>query len=424
MNFRNALFAFLFILLAFKSQSQEFKAAASLRVITPEKLLPISGGMGAPTFPVGKQGDLFVRVLVLEKGDTRVAIVGIDNLGWPAALGDRSRALIPGIPAENILIGATHTHSAPDAYAFPDQNGTTSADLDYLNWCVKQVADAVNDAISKLEPAVLKTAVGEAKGKIAYNYYAPDLYDPRCGVIQAIATSGVNKGKTIATLVNYASHPEILGTKRRLMSPDFVGPLYDRIEERAGGIALFMNGAQGGMVTADNRLPGGGEVNDWQECVRIGNLLADEALRIIADADEEGNPELLSFSRKVEFPVDSEIMRYVLKNSPLIGQTDGFPDASRISTRINLLTLGKARILTIPGEALPNIGYYLKRKMETDRAFLFGLTNDAFGYILTKEDFASFKRYEYISKTSLGEHTGEILVNEALKLLEDGRGQK
>jgi hypothetical protein len=424
MNVRTTLFAFLFFILVFKSYSQEFKAAASLRVITPEKLLPISGGMGAPTFPVGKQGDLFVRVLVLEKGGTRVAIVGIDNLGWPAALGDRSRALIPGVPAENILIGATHTHSAPDAYAFPDQNGNTAADLDYLNWCVKQVADAVNEAVAELEPAVLKTAVGDAQGKIAYNYYAQDLYDPRCGVIQAIATSGANKGKTLATLVNYASHPEILGTKRKLMSPDFVGPLYDRIEEKTGGIALFMNGAQGGMVTADNRLAGGGEVNDWQECVRIGNLLADEALRIISEAGVEENPELLSFSRKVEFPVDSDIMRYVLKNSPLIGKTEGFLDASRISTRINLLILGRAKVLTIPGEALPNIGYYLKRKMETERAFLFGLTNDAFGYILTKEDFASFKRYEYISRTSLGERTGEIFVNEALNLIDESRVQK
>ncbi len=41
---------------------------------------------------------------------------------------------------------------------------------------------------------------------------------------------------------------------------------------------------------------------------------------------------------------------------------------------------------------------------------LFGLTNDAFGYILTKVDFNSFKRYEYVSRTSLGEMTGEILI--------------
>ena len=57
--------------------------------------------------------------------------------------------------------------------------------------------------------------------------------------------------------------------------------------------------------------------------------------------------------------------------------------------------------------------------MNTDQAFLFGLTNDAFGYILTKEDFNSFERYEYISRTSLGEKTGEIYVNEAVQLIED-----
>ncbi|MEJ7643658.1 MAG: hypothetical protein WKF87_03625 [Chryseolinea sp.] len=52
-------------------------------------------------------------------------------------------------------------------------------------------------------------------------------------------------------------------------------------------------------------------------------------------------------------------------------------------------------------------------------AFLFGLTNDAFGYILTKVDFNSFKRYDYISRTSLGEMTGEIYIREVLQWLEE-----
>ena len=53
--------------------------------------------------------------------------------------------------------------------------------------------------------------------------------------------------------------------------------------------------------------------------------------------------------------------------------------------------------------------------MKTDQPFLFGLTNDAFGYMLSKEDFNSFERYEYISRTSLGEMTGEIYETEAIK---------
>src|SRR5690606_20894587 len=114
--------------------SQVFKAAAAVRKMTPDPLLPVSGGIGLPHPVKEKKGDLYVRALVLEKGSTRVAIVSVDNLGWPAALGDRSRALIKGIPPENILIGATHTHSAPDAYGFPDEEGHTDVDLKYLDW--------------------------------------------------------------------------------------------------------------------------------------------------------------------------------------------------------------------------------------------------------------------------------------------------
>lgn len=398
--------------------SQTFKAAAAVRVITPDPLLPVSGGIGTPKPATIKQGDLYVRALVLEKGKTRVAIVNIDNLGWPSVLGNKSRALIKGIPPENILIGATHTHSAPDAYGFPDENGQSHADLKYLDWCVKQIADAVNEAVKKLEPVSLKIAVDEAKGQIANNYYAPGLYDPRCGVIQAIASAGKNKGKPVATLVNYAIHPEVIGSKQSILSPDLCGPLYNRIESKGGGVAIFMNGAQGGMVTADNRLPNGGEANDWEECIRIGELLADEALRIVATAPVQDNPDLYCAAKTIRFPIDSEIMKYILSHSPLKLAGDN-SNVDYAETQLNLLNIGTAQVLTIPGEALPNIGYYVKRNMKTQQPFLFGLTNDAFGYMLTKVDFNSFKRYEYVSRTSLGEMTGEIYINEVLKWMKE-----
>ena len=416
---KRIIFILFICLFAFQEGfTQTFKAGAAVRVITPDPLLPVSGGVGIPQPATLQQGELYARALVFEKGDTRIAIVNVDNLGWPAVLGNKSRALIRGIPPENILIGATHTHSAPDAYAFPDENGNTGADLAYLDWCTKQIAEAVNEAVENLAPAHLKIAVGEAQGKIAYNYYADQLYDPRCGVMQAIALSGDNAGKPIATLINYAIHPEVIGPDRSILSPDVCGPLYDRVEAKVGGIALFMNGAQGGMVTADNRLEDGKQANDWEECKRIGTLLADEALRIIEEAPVQENPDVYCVARTVQFPVDSEMMRYILTHSPLNFNANA-QDNEHVSTQLNLLNIGTAQLLTIPGEALPNIGYYLKRNMPTPHPFLFGLTNDAFGYILTKVDFNSFKRYEYISRTSLGEMTGEIYIREALQLISD-----
>jgi hypothetical protein len=402
--------------LSINANSQDFFAGAAIRIITPDPLLPVSGGIGQAQPVKEKLGDLFARALVLKKGNTTVAFVSVDNLGWSAVLGNKSRALIKNIPPENVLIGATHTHSAPDSYAFPDEKGSYDADLKYLDWCTNQIADAVNEAYSRLQPAELKIAVDEAKGKIAYNYYAPELYDHRCGVIQAIAATGKDKGKPIATLVNYASHPEILGSKRGILSPDFCGPFYDRIEAAGGGIGIYINGAQGGMVTADTRRENGQEANTWEECIRIGELLANEAIRIVDAAVPQTNPGLLCASRQIKFPVESPIMKFILQNSPLKypATADGF-----IPATINLVNLGNAQILTIPGEALPNIGFYLKRKMNSSLPFLFGLTNDSFGYMLTRVDFNSFKRYEYVSRTSLGENTGEIFIEEALKFIRD-----
>ena len=389
------------------------------RIITPSPLLPVSGGMG-PTQPAReKRGELMARAVFVERGTTKVVIVGLDLLGFPGVLGDRVRARVPRVAAQNILIGSTHTHSAPDCYAFPDGSGGHTGELAYMERVCALAAEAINEAIDAAQPAHLKSSTGEAQGKLAYNYYAPDLYDRRLSVIQALTPAG----KTIATLVNYAIHPEVLGNDVGILSPDLCGPLCERLEERAGGMAIFMNSAQGGMVTADNRLldqPKDAQkgywedARTWDECLRIGRTMGDEALRIIGGAPLQERASLLCRSKQVTFPVQSPELWQVVTNSPL-----HYPHGKdhTIQARLNLVNLGDAQILTIPGEALPNIGFYLKRKMRGAHNLLFGLTNDAFGYILTKVDFHSFPRYEYVSRTSLGEQTGEILIAKCLELV-------
>lgn len=405
-----ALICIGWIVVASTSIAGDFRAGIATRIVTPDPLLPVSGGMGPSNPAKTKQGEITVRALVVQDGATTVAIVGADFLGFPSVLGNRVRAAVQGIPPENILIGVTHTHSAPDCYAFPDGKGGTGADLPYLERVCARMAEAIQEAHASMKPASLKAATGEARGKIAYNYYAPDLYDPRCHVLQFLGSDD----KPMATLVNYAIHPEVIGNDRGICSPDLCGPLYDRIAAKGGGTAIFMNSAQGGMVTADVRRSGGGENNTWEECQRIGQLLADEALRIVGEAPIQRSPKLTCLARTVTFPIDSQLMRQVLAASPLGYKTT--PEGAA-QTQMNLINLGNTQILTIPGEALPNIGFYLKRKMRGEHNLLFGLTNDAFGYMLTKVDWGSFRRYDYVSRTGLGEMTGELLIEEALKFV-------
>ena len=220
----------------------EIQFGAAWKVITPDPLLPISGGMGVPKPASEKRGELTARAIVIRKAEVSMAIVSLDLLGFPSVLCDRVRTRVSRIPAANILIGSTHTHSAPECYAFPDGNGGHTSDLKYLDFVCGQTALAINEAIDRLQPAWIKIATGEAKGKIAYNYYAPDLYDRRMNVVQAKSP----QGKTITTLVNYAIHPEVLGNDIGICSPDLIGPLYEQTrvtnrwngpvhEQRSGG---------------------------------------------------------------------------------------------------------------------------------------------------------------------------------------------
>ncbi len=98
-----------------------------------------------------------------------------------------------------------------------------------MDFVVRQVAAAINEALDRLQPAELRMASGEARGKIAYNYYAPDLYDRGVSVLQARTTGG----RPIGTLVNYAVHPEVLGSAQGILSRTG-GTLCDRLNNPRG----------------------------------------------------------------------------------------------------------------------------------------------------------------------------------------------
>jgi len=68
MKFYQVLLVLLLVSYTTYSQNLQFKAGAALRIITPDPLLPVSGGVGTPKPVTKKQGDLFVRALVMEKG--------------------------------------------------------------------------------------------------------------------------------------------------------------------------------------------------------------------------------------------------------------------------------------------------------------------------------------------------------------------
>ncbi|MCC6142640.1 MAG: hypothetical protein IT368_02425, partial [Candidatus Hydrogenedentes bacterium] len=186
------------------------------------------------------------------------------------------------------------------------------------------------------------------------------------------------------------------------------------IDDRLGGTTLFINGAQGGMVTADIRHPDG-EHETWDECERIGRTLAGEVLRILAAAQVQADPALHCAWQVLRFPVKAPMAAlFQMADTAVRMELDG---EDCLAVPQHLVQIGSARLLTVPGEALPNIGCFLKRKLDSPFPFLLGLANDALGYMLSRADYDSFPVYEYISATCLGEETGEILMDRSLELI-------
>ncbi len=127
-----------------------------------------------------------------------------------------------------------------------------------------------------------------------------------------------------------------------------------------------MNGAQGGMITPDNRdlsQPRDsvrGYWNDyrtWEECIRIGHSVGRRIATHYSRCFRAKDPPSRLPRRGVKFPVEYDTMWSVVTHSPLRYPPN---DDRTFTARLNFVSLGNAHILTIPGEACPTFGFYLR----------------------------------------------------------------
>ncbi len=140
------------------SQNKVFKAGASLSNITPPLGLEIVGNYKRPQANY-IHDQLHVRSLVLNDGKETLVFAIVDNVGVKREVFEAAKALIENklkIPASNVLIAATHTHSAVSAgkQGMERRGWQYGEPLDeYQLFVAKRIADGVQTALANLEPA-------------------------------------------------------------------------------------------------------------------------------------------------------------------------------------------------------------------------------------------------------------------------------
>ncbi|MCB1277724.1 hypothetical protein [Prosthecobacter sp.] len=131
-------------------------AGAATSNITPELGGEVVGGF-APFPCTHIHDELHARCLVLDDGKSKLALVVCDLLGLHRSVSLKAREYIEaetGIPAANVLISGTHTHSAVNALGGPVRGYFSDQELtDYQKFVARRIADGVRRAVNLLRPA-------------------------------------------------------------------------------------------------------------------------------------------------------------------------------------------------------------------------------------------------------------------------------
>lgn len=377
------------------------KAGAAAVKITPSLTRPVYiAGYENNRVAESVHDDLWARALVLDDGKTRMAVVALDLIGVSNQRVSRLRQQIRSVPPENVLIACTHVHSGPDTLGLWGPNfATTGIDPLYMQRLQDRIAAVVDAAAGSLQPVILSAGVTTVPEGLVHNSREP-TQDKELTALRFQAEDG----RTVATVINYGGHPEV--NKSKAITSDYVGLVRDAAEKRFGGVALFLNGALGGMVTP--KVSG----NNFPELERVGRGVGAAAV----EALEHGAPvsaDTLRIRRKeLRLPLENDGFKLLSAARVL----DSEAKDGTVPTEVWRVDLGPITWMTIPGEILPKPALALKARMPGKYRMIVALGNDELGYILDPDDF-DLKRYSYEKSMSVGKKTWPMLFQAAQDLL-------
>ena len=393
-------------------------------------ITPITDEFGVPRNPDGSQvflagfgrpasrpaiavhDDVYVRCLIINYDGTSIVFVALDLIGYGIDQVDAVREEVQdeyGLEADNVIIACTHTHSGPDTLGL--WTGTIpGVNWPYMEYVGAQIVECIGQAYQNMEKARIRFASTSVPG-LMKNSRDPGRVYPDLEVMKVED----RRGDTIATMINYAGHPEVLVTENLEITSDYVGYLRDKVEEKLGGVAIFFNGALGGMITPDV------EERTFVKAKEIGYILADATVGALAGA-KKALPKMAFNLEKQNFtvPLENELFYFgilggVLSRPAPWYEFEIYPDLGNIKTEVNVITIGKAQMITMPGEVLPSIGYRLREAMTGKYKFQIGLGNDELGYIIPADEWDDT---QYEESMSIGVQTGIAMEAILMEMLE------
>ncbi len=451
-------FSVILVLLGQSVHAADLLAGAATTDITPPRGYRMAGYY-QERLNTGTRDPLQAKALVLKQGDRQAALVFCDLVSIPRDLTEKARALaqsLTGIPAANIAIAATHSHTGPLYHGVlreffhqraVDRLGKDpQEEVDYPAELAEKLAKAIASAQAKAVPIRLDAGRGEEErisfnrrfhmkdGTVRFNpgILNPDIVrvagpiDPDVGVLLARPTGG---GRPLAALTVFALHLDTVGGTE--YSADYPKVVADELAKTLGPqcVSLFGAGTCGDINHIDVK------VKQRAKTEAIGKQLTEAVQAAFPTLKPIEVPDLAVAHQVVDVPTrevsDEEVAQAKKRINDIGTPALPFLEAVRTVTTLDLRSAypsGVAKlevqvfrlgadtaIVTLPGEIFVELGLAIKRDSPFRNTLVIELANSAPAYVPTKKAFAEGS-YEIVN-SRVRPGGGEQLVATALELL-------
>lgn len=419
---------------------RQLKAGASLSNVTPFLDEVLIGGFGSP---VAKyiHDELYAKSLVLDDGETEIALVIVDNLHMVRSVPDAARELIEkhtGIKKENVLIAATHTHSSVSAIKISEEpsNFDSPAELDeYQRFLARRIADGVRRAHYAKEPAEIGWGSVQMPQHVFNRRWfmkpGTDLSNPFGGQDKVKMNPGVGNpnldrpagptdpevffmavraldGRPISLLTNYSLH-YVGGVPGDHVSSDYFGVFSEYFKQLVGGdakapgfVAMMSNGTSGNINNINFRGPAE-KMSSYQKMQLVAKDVADNVFKAYQKMEfkpyvklgaryselplavRKPTAQMLERARKVVADPNIKLLHPLepAYSGRMIRIQEKWPE--KVNAIMQAIQIGDLAIVGIPFETFVETGLEIKEKSPFPSTFTISLANGWYGYLPTPE---------------------------------------
>lgn len=423
-----------------QGQDKIFRAGASQVDITPSLGLDLVGDF-SDNIADNIHDPLHAKSLVLDNGNSKIAIVIVDNLGVTQKVFDQAKEYIDkeiGLKKENVLMASTHTHSGPDAGEF--YMSETQPLGKYGEYLARKIADGVKTSYHNLEPAkiawggvdvpehvfvrrwFMKDSVYSPYGTkdiVAMNPGAmnPDIVEPSGPVDPEVSFISVQStsGRPISVLANYSLH-YVGWVPRGDISADYFALFGAYLGQKLSVgidyppfVGIMSNGTSGNVNNNDYSKPTGGTRSmdrPYEQMNYVAKDIAEKVytalqkvkykswvplggeLSVLSLKTHRATPEIMANVARILEQPESEKPLYSSREKiyakRILKMELEWPD--EIEVQLQALRIGDLGITGLPFEAFAEIGLEIKDKSPFKDTFIIELANGDYLYLPTPEE--------------------------------------